>query len=91
MELFVILMVTIAQIPHLKKSRIKLVNKLYDEGHTIIIDTRRGSVSGKIIFLYYKSIKILGGEFHTVRTGTKIGADFFIDDTGIQDKWFFQD
>ena len=33
-----------------KKSRIKLVNKLYDEGHTIIIDTARGSVSGKNYF-----------------------------------------
>ena len=33
-----------------KKERIELVNKLNDEGHTIIIDIARGSVSGKNYF-----------------------------------------
>ena len=52
MGLFVILMVIITPFLNLKKSRIKLVNKLYDEGHTIIIDTARGSVSGKNYFFF---------------------------------------
>ena len=33
-----------------KKDRIQIVNKLYDDGHTIIIDTARGCVSGKNYF-----------------------------------------
>ena len=36
-------------------------------------------------------LKSWGVKFHTVRTGTKIGADIFVDDKGIQDKRFFQD
>ena len=30
-----------------KKDRIKLVNKLFDEGHTIYIDSARGSGTGE--------------------------------------------
>ena len=84
-------MVIINQIQH-KKNRIKLVNKLYDEGHTIIIDTATGSVSGKNYFLFIVNpLKSWGVKFHTVRTGTKIGSDIFIDDKWIQDKRFFQE
>ena len=44
-----------------KKERIEIVNTLYDQGHTILIDTARGCVSGKnYFFLYYGTIKILG-------------------------------
>jgi hydroxymethylpyrimidine pyrophosphatase-like HAD family hydrolase len=44
-----------------KKDRIKKVNELYDNGHTILVDTARGSVSGKNYFFFYtKSIKIMG-------------------------------
>ena len=75
-----------------KKSRIEFVNKLFDEGHTIIIDTARGSVSGKNYFFFtVNQLKSWGVKFHTVRTGTKIGADIFVDDKGIQDKRFFKD
>ncbi|MDC3133745.1 HAD family hydrolase [Bacteroidota bacterium] len=75
-----------------KKNRIDIVNKLFDEGHTIIIDTARGSVSGKNYFFFtVNQLKSWGVKFHTVRTGTKIGADIFIDDKGVQDKQFFQD
>ena len=33
-----------------KKDRIAFVNQHYDEGHTILVDTARGSVSGKNYF-----------------------------------------
>ena len=36
-----------------KKERIELVNKLYEDGNTIIIDIARGSVSGKNYFFFY--------------------------------------
>jgi hydroxymethylpyrimidine pyrophosphatase-like HAD family hydrolase len=75
-----------------KKKRIEKVNELYEEGNTIIIDTARGSVSGKNYFFFtVNQLKSWGVKFHTVRTGVKIGADIFIDDKGIQDQIFFKD
>ena len=74
-----------------KKDRIAVVNKLYDQGHTILIDTARGSVSGKNYFFFtLNQLKSWGLKFHTLRTGTKIGADVFIDDKGISDLNFFK-
>ena len=35
-----------------KQDRIDYVNKLYDDGHTIIIDTARGCVSGRNWFYF---------------------------------------
>ena len=35
-----------------KKERIEIVNTLYDKGHTILIDTARGCVSGKNYFFF---------------------------------------
>ena len=73
-----------------KKDRIQIVNKLYDDGHTIIIDTARGCVSGKNYFLFtMDQLKSWGVKFHTLRTGVKFGADLFIDDKGINDESFF--
>jgi hypothetical protein len=72
--------------------RIELVNKLYSEGHTIIIDTARGCVSGKNWFYYtVTQLKSWNVNFHTLRTGQKIGADIFIDDRAINDRDFFKD
>lgn len=74
-----------------KKDRIAVVNKLYDQGHTILVDTARGSVSGKNYFFFtLNQLKSWGLKFHTLRTGTKIGADVFIDDKGISDLNFFK-
>jgi hypothetical protein len=74
------------------KSRIELVNKLYDDGHTIIIETARGCVSGKNWWYYTtEQLKKWDVKYHTLRTGVKWGADFFIDDKGINDKDFFKD
>tara|TARA_Y100000768_G_C23959955_1_gene674775 strand:- start:127 stop:426 length:300 start_codon:yes stop_codon:yes gene_type:complete len=74
-----------------KKERIKIVNTLYEDGHTIIIDTARGCVSGKNYFFFtMEQLKSWGVKFHTLRTGVKFGADVFIDDKGIQDQRFFK-
>ncbi len=74
-----------------KKDRIAVVNKLYDQGHTILVDTARGSVSGKNYFFFtLNQLKSWGLKFHTLRTGTKIGADVFNDDKGISDLNFFK-
>lgn len=72
------------------QERIDYVNKLYDEGHTIIIDTARGCVSGRNHFFFtVKQCKEWGLKFHTVRTGVKFGADIFVDDKGTSDIDFF--
>ena len=74
-----------------KEERIEIVNTLYDEGHTILIDTARGCVSGKNYFFFtMEQLKSWGVKFHTLRTGVKFGADIFIDDKGIRDKRFFK-
>ena len=74
------------------KHRIDMVNKLYDEGHTIIIETARGCVSGKNYFFYtLEQCKKFGLKFHTLRTGIKYGADLFVDDKGMLDNDFFKD
>ena len=75
-----------------KKDRIKIVNTLYEDGHTILIDTARGCVSGKNYFFFtMEQLKSWGIKFHTLRTGVKFGADIFIDDKGIKDQRFFKD
>ena len=75
-----------------KKERIEIVNTLYDQGHTILIDTARGCVSGKNYFFFtMEQLKSWGVKFHTLRTGVKFGADIFIDDKGIKDQRFFKD
>lgn len=75
-----------------KKDRIEIVNTLYEDGHTILIDTARGCVSGKNYFFFtMEQLKSWGVKFHTLRTGVKFGADIFIDDKGIQDQQFFKD
>ena len=73
-----------------KKERIEIVNTLYEDGHTILIDTARGCVSGKNYFLFtVEQLKSWVVKFHTLRTGVKFGADIFIDDKGISDERFF--
>lgn len=71
--------------------RINRVNKLYDDGHTIIIETARGCVSGKN-WWYFTSNQLnsWGLKYHTLRTGVKWNGDFFIDDRAINDKDFFE-
>ena len=71
--------------------RIEKVNKLYDEGHTIIIETARGCTSGRNwYFDTLDQLKEFGLKFHGLRTGIKYGADFFIDDRAINSEDFFK-
>ena len=70
--------------------RIKLVNKLYDTGHRILIDTARGSESGLDWFkLTENQLEEWGVKYHRLRVGTKFAADHYIDDKGITDTTFF--
>lgn len=70
--------------------RIKEVNLLYDQGHTIIIDTARGSTTGIDWYdITLTQLNSWGLKFHTLRTGIKITADLYIDDKAIKDLDFF--
>ena len=72
------------------QERIDVVNKLYDEGNTIWIDSARGGTSG-INWLSHTRNQLTdwGVKFHKVRTGIKFNADIFVDDKAISDKGFF--
>jgi uncharacterized HAD superfamily protein len=78
--------------------RIEQINKLYDEGHTIIYLTARGMGRHKNSrMLAYKEFYDLthsqlvgwGCKFHELHMGKPAG-DFYIDDKGINDKHFFK-
>lgn len=63
-------------IPH----RINSVNQLYEQGHTIILFTGRGSSSGRDYTKFTEEqMKIFGVKYHSLVCG-KPDADFFIDD-----------
>jgi len=72
------------------KDRISVVNQLYSEGNTIIIETARGSVSGTD--WYEETTKQLdswGVKYHKLRTGVKHAADLYVDDKAIYANDFF--
>ena len=74
-----------------KKERIDVVNKLYDQGHTIYIETARGVGSGIDWHdVTADQLESWGVKYHTLRTGTKFHADVFVDDKGINDFDFFK-
>ena len=74
------------------EDRIKKVNRLYSEGHIIIIDTARGSETGvNWLLKTYNQIIGWGLKFHKLRSGVKISADFYIDDKGISVVDYFND
>jgi CMP-N,N'-diacetyllegionaminic acid synthase len=70
--------------------RINTVNKLYDDGNQIIIETARGSKSKKDWYEFtYNQLNSFGIKFHQLRSGIKFSADYFIDDKGINSEDFF--
>jgi CMP-N,N'-diacetyllegionaminic acid synthase len=72
-------------------NRILKVNKLYEEGNYIIIETARGSVSGINYFdLTKNQLYSWGIRYNELRTGIKKYADLYIDDKGIKDTDFFK-
>ena len=73
-------------------SRIKLVNLLYDQGHTIIIETARGSMTGiDWMDVTTKQLKEWGVKYNQVRGGVKIPADIYVDDRGVNADNFFDE
>ena len=69
---------------------VEQVNRLYDEGHKIILQTARGRGSGiDQTDLTIEQLERWGVKYHKLRTGIKIHADIFVDDKGISDKLFF--
>jgi hypothetical protein len=81
-----------------KPERIKKVNKLYNEGNTIIIFTARGMGSSnnnqiEAINKYYSiteiQLKNWGVKYSYLLFG-KPAADYYIDDKGINDNGFFK-
>lgn len=72
-------------------SRISIVNRLFESGHEIIIETARGSLTGEDWSnLTSQQLKKWGVKYNVLRTGVKIYADFYIDDKGIKDEDFFK-
>jgi hypothetical protein len=70
--------------------RVKKVNKLFEQGNKIIIETARGN-SSKIDWFSHteKQLILWGLKFHELRTGVKFGADYYIDDRAINSELFF--
>ena len=70
--------------------RVDLINKLFNDGHYIIIETARGCVSKKNWYEQtYSQLVDFGLKFHELRTGVKFNADYFIDDKAINSEGFF--
>jgi hypothetical protein len=83
-------------VPH--EDRIAIVNKLYDEGHTILFNTARGmGRSGNAVHyaerVYKKKtekqLREWGVKFHRLFTG-KPSGDVYIDDKAAKDDHFFE-
>lgn len=73
------------------KDRITKVNRLFEQGHTIIIETARGSRTGiDHQENTEKQLEAWGLKYNILRTGKKIFADYYIDDKGIKDIDFFK-
>ena len=66
------------------KIMIALLNGLHDAGHTIIIDTARGSGTGTDWQeATANQLRGWGVKYHELRTGVKIPADMYIDDRAL--------
>ena len=73
------------------KERIDHVNKLYDEGHFIKLESARGVVSG--IDWYDRTFDQLVGfglKFHTLRTGVKQHYDVQVCDKSVNSEAYFR-
>jgi len=74
--------------------RVHAVNRLYDAGHYIIIDTARGSgaTKGKDWHdITDSQLKSWGLKYHELRTAVKFSADIYVDDKGQHCDDFFED
>ena len=80
-----------------KKDRIEIINRLYDDGHTIIFATARGmgrsensSAYAHAAFYDLTRMQLInwGVKFHELFLGKPAG-DVYIDDKGVKDEDFF--
>lgn len=63
---------------------IHMVNDLYDQGHTVVINTARGQQSGVDWEAYtIEQLKSWGIKFHAFYYG-KPSADYYIDDKAVK-------
>ena len=72
------------------KDRIEKINKLYDEGHTIVYWTARGCRSG-IDHTELTKTQLLewGAKYHRVEVGNKPHFDMYICDKSYNSESFF--
>ena len=71
------------------EERIQAVNELYDQGHTVIVLTARGSLTGKNLEEFTAmQLRNWGLRYHSLQLG-KPFADFYIDDKAVKDTDFF--
>mgnify|MGYP003636356991 FL=1 len=74
--------------PHM--DRIYYVNSLFEKGHTIIIETARGTMTGIDWFCVTKNqLSEWGLKYTQLRTGIKFAADVYIDDKCVNSENFF--
>lgn len=71
-------------------NRIEKINKLFDEGNTIVYWTARGTLSNINWFtITLNQLKTWGCKFHELRMG-KPAYDLFIDDKNINSEDYFK-
>ena len=71
------------------KDRIEKINKLFDEGHTIVYWTARGTMTGINWFkITIDQLNTWGCKYHELRMN-KPAYDLFIDDKNMESKLFF--
>ena len=73
------------------QERIDKVNKIYDEGHTVVFQTARGmGRSNNNVVWCYKQLNDWGVKYDDLFLG-KPSGDIYIDDKGIKDGEFFRE
>ena len=73
------------------KERIEKINKLFDEGNTIVYWTARGTMTGIDWYqVTQKQFDIWGVKYHDLKLG-KPAYDLFFDDKNITSDTFFND
>tara|TARA_A100001015_G_C14619126_1_gene567273 strand:- start:40 stop:333 length:294 start_codon:yes stop_codon:yes gene_type:complete len=72
------------------KDRIQKINDLYDEGHTIVYWTARGTLSGIDYYNLTKSqLDKFGVKYHELKL-KKPAYDLFIDDRNVNSEEYFK-
>lgn len=80
------------------QERINKVNKLYDEGHTILLQTARGmgrsnnnqQYAIELLYDFTKQQLVSWGVKHHALFLGKVAGDIYVDDKGCKDEDFFQ-